>query len=221
MKLKRVLPIELKIDVRPKLSETIAYSAASTVRSNFGSIYINDKKRFADGKVKPELYEKVRKEIMERLKHLKDPKTGEHIVKKVWRKEELYFGDKLDVAPDIIFMLSEEYQVRSGLGISQPFGNEIVRNSNGHALYGIFLAYSSDIKRGLKIENTKIYDLAPTLLYIMDVPIPKDLDGRVLKEIFREDSELSTRRIRYQNIEEREKTKIKLKIKGLRTLKKI
>jgi len=222
IKLRKILPIELRIDARPKLSDTIAYSTTSTIRSNFGSIYINDKRRFTDGKVEIDSYENVREEIMNKLKHLKDPETGEYVIKKVWKKEDIYFGDKLDIAPDIFFMLSDKYQVRSGLSITEPFSYKIIENNSGHALYGIFLGYGPNIKNGIKIQNAKIYDIAPTILHIFGMPIPRDVDGRVLKEIFREDSELANRVIKYQEVgEDDEKVWIKQKIKELKTLKKI
>lgn len=42
------------------------------------------------------------------------------------------------------------------------------------------------------------------------------MDGRVLKEIFKEESELSEKRIKYQEIKEEEKIKIKKKIKEIK-----
>ena len=48
----------------------------------------------------------------------------------------------------------------------------------------------------------------------MEVPIPEDTDGRVLKEIFEEESELAKKEILYQKTYERER--IKEKIKGLK-----
>jgi hypothetical protein len=39
-----------------------------------------------------------------------------------------------------------------------------------------------NIKKGYKIEGARIIDLAPTILYLMDTPIPSDMDGRILEE---------------------------------------
>ena len=69
-----------------------------------------------------------------------------------------------------------------------------------HTQYGIFMAYGNDIKKGKEIKNTTIYDIAPTVLHMFNIAIPRDMDGRVLREIFREDSEF-VKPITYQSNE--------------------
>ena len=221
IKLKKILPIEIRTDLyfQPKLSETIACSM-SHANSNFGAIYINDKKRFLDGKVEVDDYELIRVEIINKLKRLKDPETGENnIIKNICKKEDVYFGPQLDIAPDIVFILSKEYNTRSSLSsVNTPFDDRII-TINEHALQGIFLAYGPDIKKGVEIQDAKIYDFAPTILHLFGVPIPKDMDGRVLKEIFKEDSELAKREIEYREVSEKERVKEGLKkLRGLRQI---
>jgi len=63
-------------------------------------------------------------------------------------------------------------------------GRETRRRYGVHSMKGLFLAFGDRIKRGIRIEGASIYDLAPTILHIYNVPIPEDLDGRVLTEIF-------------------------------------
>ena len=209
-KLKSVLPIEVRTNFQPKLSETIAYSMTS-VSSNFCGIYINDKKRFVDGKVEMVDYENIRTEIINKLKQLKDPKTGENIIRKIWKKEDVYFGSRLDAAPDILVMLLEEYGFNFGFFTAKTFSDKHMGKINGHALNGIFLAYGSNIKKGIEIPNAKIYDIAPTILYIFGIPIPKDMDGSVLKEVFEDDSELAEKEVVYQELEEKEKIKERIR----------
>jgi predicted AlkP superfamily phosphohydrolase/phosphomutase len=83
-----------------------------------------------------------------------------------------------------------------------------------HSEDGIFLYKSAYSKKGLIIDDAEIIDITPTILFIFDVPIPKDMDGRVLKEIFKESSEFAKREIKYQEIDE--KMELKEKIRRLK-----
>jgi predicted AlkP superfamily phosphohydrolase/phosphomutase len=52
--------------------------------------------------------------------------------------------------------------------------------------YGVFIIKGSKIKEGLKLREISPYDITPTILSIMDQPIPSEMDGRVLKEVFKD-----------------------------------
>ena len=219
LKLKKILPIEIRLDVvQPNLSETIAYTATNW-GSNFGGIYINDKIRFIDGTVDFKSYENIRDEIISDLKQLKDPKTGKNVVKNVWKKEEIYTGSHLYAAPDIIFELDNKYHV-SLLYAGKVFSDKKVQR-NQHSLQGIFLAYGPDIKEGMEVKGIKIYDIAPTILYMFGLPIPRDVDGKVLRNIFKENSRFVKEDIIYQKTEINEKMRIRKRIKELEVLRKI
>lgn len=50
--------------------------------------------------------------------------------------------------------------------------------------HGIVLIKGPHIKKGYKIQSAHIYDILPTLLYLFDLPVGKDMDGKVLGEVF-------------------------------------
>jgi len=144
--------------------------------------------------VKKSEYHKLRTELMDKLRKVRDPKTNEPIFK-VFTKEEIYSGEYADNAPDIVLLPKEGYEIICGL--AKPLWVFELKQSGWegtHSLNGIFLAYGKCIKKGVKIESVKIYDVAPTILHIFGLPIPDDMDGRVLMEIFEENSEISKRR---------------------------
>ena len=166
-------------------SKTKAFSVSGTEQG----IYINVKGREPYGIVAPgEEYEKIRTYIIEKLKELKDPFSGQKLVSHIYKKEEVYHGPYADQAPDIIFFL------RNGLYLADvQLRNYLWQEVNWltgrgtHRLEGIFMAYGQEIKKGQTLPKAHITDLAPTILYALGMAIPTDMDGRVLKEIFKEE----------------------------------
>jgi len=173
-------------------TKTRAYSLGS-----YGNIYINLKGREPDGIVESGVeYEDLRNKIIARLKELRDPATGRPVVKKVHRKEELYHGPFLHKAADLIVEWSDEgyHSVqRFGSVEDSVFSDRLnlhltkIRYTGHHRLNGIFAIKGRGIKRALEIDRAKIIDLAPTILYLLGIPVPNDMDGRVLKEVFEEE----------------------------------
>jgi predicted AlkP superfamily phosphohydrolase/phosphomutase len=173
-------------------TKTRAYSLGS-----YGNIYINLNGREPDGIVEPGAeYEELRSNIIVRLKDLKDPATGRAVVKKVHRKEELYHGPFLNKAADLVVEWSEEgyHSVqRFGSVEESVFSDRLnlhltkIRYTGHHRLNGIFAIKGMGIKQGIEINNARIIDLAPTILYVLGLPIPDDMDGRVIKEVFKEE----------------------------------
>lgn len=50
--------------------------------------------------------------------------------------------------------------------------------------HGIILIKGPQIKKGHQIQDAHIYDIMPTVLYLFDLPIAEDMDGKVLTEVF-------------------------------------
>jgi len=50
--------------------------------------------------------------------------------------------------------------------------------------YGVFIIQGPKIKKGIKIKEISPYDITPTILNLFGLPIPSEIDGVVLKNIF-------------------------------------
>jgi len=187
-------------------SETRAYAIQ-------GMISINLKGREPEGLVQPgEEYERVRDEIIARLEKLADPETKKPLAIKVFKREEIYHGRYLELAPDILFEL-DDYPKITGSGDSEWHRPAW---SGWHAPEGVFLACGGNIKRSSqRLANLRIYDITPTVLHIFGLPVPGGLDGRVLGEIFRPGSEPARTEVSYQTVDERLRMKVRnLKASG-------
>jgi|Deesub1362A_J573_1020465.scaffolds.fasta_scaffold00240_41 predicted AlkP superfamily phosphohydrolase/phosphomutase len=193
-------------------SKTKAFASGVT-----GGITINMEGRQPKGIVKPgKEYEDLREELADKLKQLVDPDTGDKIVANVYKREEIYQGPYLSEAPDLIVTPNEGYEFFGMFGFSF---NKVIEptfgNSGAHRPNGLFMAIGKGIKKGFEIKGPTIIDIAPTVLHIFDVPVLTNMDGKVLLEIFEENSDLAKKSVKYQE-SNHEKKKIKEMIKKLR-----
>jgi predicted AlkP superfamily phosphohydrolase/phosphomutase len=170
-----------------------------------GQVFINLKGREPEGIVFREEYPSLRENIRKTLQGLIDPTTGVQVVKGVHSRENIFHGPYSDFAGDLLIEWN-----------SEALGNGLGSNTSGHVVsvslmkdlsffqgwtgthrpFGIFIAYGPQIKKGETVSGATHYDIAPTLLYLQDHPIPEDMDGKVLTGIFSEDH-LSRFPIRY------------------------
>ena len=174
--------------------KTLAYSEETPY---FPSIWINLKGREPGGIVEEGEYDRVCEEIREKLTLWRDPYSGQRIVKHVYRRGEIYSGPHVEKAPDLIIEWGLDngysYLFRPSTGKRKPpvckvdaWEKKKVK-SGDHREEGIFIASGPVLKDSSKLKNAEIIDVAPTLLYLMGLPIPKDMDGKVLTEMFKEE----------------------------------
>lgn len=185
----------------------------------FGQIYL--KKDLSDGRS----FETLRDTIIERLEEVRIP-SGGPFIDRIYKKEELYTGPNADAFPDIVFIPTTGYV---DPGDFEFFSNRIfddaVGGSGTHSPFGLFLIWGNNVKTGGTFRGARIHDIAPTLLYLTDTPVPSDMDGRVLVETLNEawvdqhpvlytssESEVAHERPTYDKEEEEE---IKKRLKGL------
>jgi predicted AlkP superfamily phosphohydrolase/phosphomutase len=164
-------------------SKTKAYTGRV---SEYG-IHINLKGREGKGIVEAgKEYEAVREFIIANLSEITDPNTGSKIFNKIWRREEVFSGPYLDLAPDLILDFGDAACL-PGNGLLTPEVVEKVRTrglGGMHRENGIFIVKGNNINHGQKIHGACIGDLAPTILYMMGLAVPKEMDGKVLYDIF-------------------------------------
>lgn len=154
-----------------------------------GEVHLNVKGREPQGIVEPGAeYERVRDEVMRDLRELKLP-DGSPLIEHIWKKEEVYRGAHLDDAPDILFFPKNLETIAFG---DFEFGsNKILEPSYGvsssHRMNGIFIAAGEGIHPNHPItQSPNLTDLAPTILHLLDLPVPPDMDGRVISEMLTE-----------------------------------
>jgi predicted AlkP superfamily phosphohydrolase/phosphomutase len=167
-------------------------------------IWINLEGRQPQGVVSTEEYDVVRQEIIDALTSAVCVTTNQPLVKRVWRREEAYSGPFVDRSPDLVVEWMDAgacLDLRTADGGSMtlekhhlpddPF-DELM--NGGHDQFGIVAMKGPGIKPG-HIEGAEIADIAPTVLFLRDAPIPEDVDGKLLSDAF-DDNLLSSREVK-------------------------
>jgi predicted AlkP superfamily phosphohydrolase/phosphomutase len=164
-------------------------SRAYSFGRHLGSIYLNVKGREPEGIIEPGAeYDSVRDEIEQLAYDFCDPRTGRKLIGQVLRREEIYSGPFLERAPDLILRPKEPSDIFFGLA---DFGHRdtvatVYRYSGMHRDYGMLVMNGPGVQRGTRVEDAAIQDVAPTVLHTMGLPVPADMDGRMLGDAFEE-----------------------------------
>lgn len=122
-------------------------------------------------------------ELAEDLKRQVDPKSGKPLVNTAYTNEVFGIGPYAPREPHLLVLPSEGITFRMDLG-NKRFWDDTKKIAGTHQKDGVLYAYGSGIKRGFKAPDAEIYDLVPTVLHSMGLPLPYAFDGRVLNELF-------------------------------------
>ncbi len=114
---------------------------------------------------------------------LTDPYTGHALVQRVYRREELYNGDYVSLAPDLVVHLADDHTGVRTMGHSALVSDApTIRRNGQHRDNGILFAVGPGIRSGQRLEG-HLADIAPTVLHLLGLPVPTDMDGHVLTEM--------------------------------------
>ncbi|MFL6198799.1 MAG: alkaline phosphatase family protein, partial [Thermoanaerobaculia bacterium] len=78
-----------------------------------------------------------------------------------------------EVGPDTVVIVASDH------GHSPTIVHSLY-TQHRHGPPGILLMRGGPVKRGLVLEDADIYDVYPTVLYLLGLPVPQDLPGKVL-----------------------------------------
>ncbi len=162
-------------------------SIAFMVPSDYtGAIRINLKGREPNGQIEPgKEYDAVCEQLMEDLSALTNPETGKEAVSTVYRVDRVYQGENLRDLPDLIVKWTGDAPIRALTSpkIGTVSGILPDKRSGAHRTHG-FLSLSGRNIRPVKSPGEyDSMDIAPTILYLMGQPVPRDMDGRILTEM--------------------------------------
>ncbi len=105
--------------------------------------------------------------------------NGEYVVKDVYP---WYSGETAtEFNPDLVVEFVEGYSIMQKIpSKKRPFAFDLSNDSN-HAINGMFCIAGNNIKTGYT-THAEIVDIFPTILHMMDIPIPDDIDGKIIAD---------------------------------------
>ncbi len=156
---------------------TSAYAATPSSQG------INVVRRRPDGSpVSRQRHAELCAEIAAGLREIINPVTGRPVVLDVLTREEAYAGPYEALGPDLSLVLAD------GAAMSILRSAEITRRRpqpcGNHQWQGVFIAAGPGIRAGERLRELSILDVAPTLLYALDVAIPQDMTGHLATAAF-------------------------------------
>jgi predicted AlkP superfamily phosphohydrolase/phosphomutase len=142
-------------------------------------------------------YSEFRQQLITSLLAFTDPRTGQPVIERVLTRDQAFPGKHMDKAPDLTLILREPgflSILRADAPLKQrrfPYGT--------HHPDGIFLCRGPGICAGSRIPPLSIVDIAPTLLYSLQLSVPSAMEGVIAASAF-EPSFIATHPVRTSKI---------------------
>jgi predicted AlkP superfamily phosphohydrolase/phosphomutase len=168
--------------------ENVDWSHTRAYAMGLGEMYINVKGRESQGIVNPgPEYDALKSELKSRLVTMTDMETMEHPVRRVLAREEVYRQFDPNMIPDLFVTNNDGYRVSWQTSLGGIPKNLI--EPNKQVWSGDHCSVDPEIVKGIFFYNRKlatdrapyIADVYPTVLSLLDVKAPYELDGVALK----------------------------------------
>jgi predicted AlkP superfamily phosphohydrolase/phosphomutase len=153
---------------------TLAYAGSGSGECVFVSSHVPEADR-----------ESVCRRVIEALTAVRDPDTGEPVLDAALRREEVYEGTELHRLPDVLLDFGERPYLAADRLAAPGLIERLPASGGGgrHRRHGVILATGPGVPAG-RIEGATVLDVCPTVLHAMRLPVPDDVDGHVLTELF-------------------------------------
>jgi predicted AlkP superfamily phosphohydrolase/phosphomutase len=146
------------------------------------SIYINLRGRESRGIVSQKDYDKVLDELEEKLLAVRDPETGDPVVKTLYRTRDIFHGDALADAPDAVVGYYAKYRCndQSALGqlSEEVFTVNMSKWSGDHCMEHTEVPGVLLVNRPIVIDDPDLRDLPVSILALYGIEKPEVMTGR-------------------------------------------
>ena len=145
---------------------------------------------YADIFLSPEMTDEQINDLRDDLQQQRDPKNGQPLIDAIYTNEVYGTGPYALREPHLLLLPNDGITFRVELG-NEHLWEDIGKSFGSHHKHGVLYAYGGPFKRGFKAPDAEIYDVVPTVLRGMGLPLPHVFDGQVLDEMFSEEKQPS------------------------------
>jgi len=162
----------------------VDWSRTKAYALGLAGIFLNRKGREGKGILNADEAQAVKKEIIEKLSGLRDEERDEIAINQVFDSAEVMHGPYIKHAPDLIVGYKPGYRASwasvTGTVMEDVFTDNTKAWGGDHcmdprAVPGIFFS-----NKKVSDDRISIMDIAPTVLDLFGVSVPKYMDGKVL-----------------------------------------
>ncbi|KQC14196.1 MAG: hypothetical protein APR56_04310 [Methanosaeta sp. SDB] len=165
------------------LAGDVDWSKTRAYALGLNALYVNLRGREGQGIVNPgSERDRLVEELVEKLQAVRDPKNDSPVIKRAHIREDIYDGDFLNRAPDILVGYDWGYRTGWESALGDVVAGELITDcedkwSGDHCgateiVPGILFA-----NKPLLLEGPHLYDLSPSILAEFGVPIPEQMIG--------------------------------------------
>jgi len=162
----------------------IDWSRTKAYALGFGGIYLNKIGREQYGVVSEREAQDLKLEISAGLKNIRDPVTGEQVVKNVYFQEDIFSGPYAENAPDLFAGFNAGYRAswQTALGgVPDVLMEENKTKWSGDHLIDFTLVPGVlFINRRIALNNPNIKDIPSSIVGLFGLVKPKELQGKNL-----------------------------------------
>ncbi|RME48221.1 MAG: phosphodiesterase [Chloroflexi bacterium] len=150
----------------------------------YGRLFLNVQGREPQGVIPPNEYERVRDELVEKLIALEDHEGNVIPGTRVLKPQEVY-REVNNIPPDLIVYFGDlRWRSVGSLGLNRihTFENDTGPDDANHAQMGLYMFYDPRQNLGGRaLQGLHLEDVAPTILDLMGLPVPREMEGKVIQ----------------------------------------
>lgn len=147
----------------------------------YGRLFLNVKGREPQGIIENSDYQTIRNELVARIEELADHE-GKKMGNRAYMPEDIY--DKVNcISPDLVVIFGDlRWRSVGSIGHEKlySFENDTGPDDANHAQMGLYLYNHPSLTPRGRMDGPTLYDVAPTIIGTMGLPIPDDMKGNQL-----------------------------------------